>query len=352
MSDNKISVAVATAVGLGAIVGAGIFVLSGTVIALAGAWSLLAFVIVGIIAIIVAMEFGELSSMMPKLKGASYSFVYRAFGSELGFITGIMLYFSYVAAISAIALGFGSYLCSLVGISQAYATYSAIALVVIVTAVNLFGVRKAANMDFGLVALKLFILMMFAGFALIYASGSGHLTVSYLTGSAGSFSISALFAASVAIFFAYTGFQTISTFSNRIRGSRRSAAKAILYAVVISMVVYVLVDIALLMLVPAGVYKINADPLTYALAYVKAPVWLIDAIGIGAIIATASAALAMMLSSSRVMYQMSSNRLLPKVFRRFDQDRDVAGNAVYAKKIATLAANRALMLKLPALPVR
>jgi APA family basic amino acid/polyamine antiporter len=100
-----ISVKVATAVGLGAIIGAGIFVLSGTAIALAGSAALIAFVIVGIIALIVALELGELGSIMPQAEGGSYSYAYEAFGSELGFITGIMLYFAYASSIAPIALG-------------------------------------------------------------------------------------------------------------------------------------------------------------------------------------------------------------------------------------------------------
>ena len=96
----------ATAIGLGAIIGAGIFVLSGTAIALAGSYALVSFVLVGIIALIVALELGELGSIMPQEKGASYSYVRGAFGSELGFITGLLLYFSYVSSIPVIALGF------------------------------------------------------------------------------------------------------------------------------------------------------------------------------------------------------------------------------------------------------
>jgi APA family basic amino acid/polyamine antiporter len=71
MDENRlISVPIATAVGLGAIIGAGIFVLSGTSIALAGADALLAFIVVGLVAIILALEMGELSSLMPDVKGA------------------------------------------------------------------------------------------------------------------------------------------------------------------------------------------------------------------------------------------------------------------------------------------
>src|SRR5271157_437972 len=103
---KKIGIASATAVGLGAIIGAGIFVLSGTAIALAGSFALPAFLIVGAVAMIVALVFGELGSIFPYAKGASYSYAYNAFGSEIGFITGILQYISYATAASAVSLGF------------------------------------------------------------------------------------------------------------------------------------------------------------------------------------------------------------------------------------------------------
>ena len=113
-AKKNISVIVATAVGLGAIIGAGIFVLSGTAIAIAGRNALIAFALVGFVALIVGLELGELGSIMPNVKGASYSYTYKAFGSELGFITGIVKYVSWATAISVISLGFGSYLATLV----------------------------------------------------------------------------------------------------------------------------------------------------------------------------------------------------------------------------------------------
>jgi Amino acid permease len=117
VEDKLIGVPLATAVGLGAIIGAGIFVLSGTSIALAGADALIAFVVVGLAAIILALEMGELSSLMPDVKGASYSYTFKAFGSRIGFITGIFRYLSLAVSISVVSLGFGAYLSSLLKLS-------------------------------------------------------------------------------------------------------------------------------------------------------------------------------------------------------------------------------------------
>ena len=141
---SKISPAVAAAVGLGAIIGAGIFVLSGTAIALAGSFVLVAFALVGVLALIIALELGELGSLLPNVKGASYSYTYKALGSELGFITGIMRYMALSTSIGAIALGFGSYLASFLGMQlSVYSIPFAIVIIFVLSMVNMLGVKKA-----------------------------------------------------------------------------------------------------------------------------------------------------------------------------------------------------------------
>jgi len=335
---QKIGLPTATAVGLGAIIGAGIFVLSGTAIALAGAYSLLAFILVGIVALFVALEMGSLGNIMPHAKGASYSFVYNAFGSELGFVTGILLYFSFATAISAISLGFGSYLASLLGIPvETYGIPLAIALVFALSLLNLFGIKKAAKTDFSLVAIKVSILVIFVAFGIIFALAHPSLFATHLVSKKSQFGIGAIFAASVAIFFAYTGFQSISTFTDRVEGGSRKAAKAIIYSVIISLVLYVLVDMSLLALAPASSYSISADPLSFALKSASAPQWLFILVDFGALIATTSAAIAMILSASRLFYQIGVDKLLPRFSRKYNKKSDVAINGVIISALIGIA---------------
>jgi APA family basic amino acid/polyamine antiporter len=323
-AEGYISIPVATAVGLGAIIGAGIFTLSGAAIALAGTWSLLAFILVGLVAVTVAFQIGEMCSLFPSADGASYSYVYEAFGSELGFVTGILLYFSFASAISVVALGFASYLASMAGLTVDVRILAA-ALIAGLSAVNLLGIRKAAKVDFGLVGIKIVVLLLVVGFAAFLAwRGVSHL-VSLTPPSGGP---GAIFDASVAIFFAYSGFQTISTFAPDVKGGARAAAKAVLASVFISMIIYVLVAVALLVLVPPSEYSITADPLASALVTSRAPGYLILVVDLGALIATASASLALILSSSRIIYQISKDGLLPSFARVYNEKRDVARNGV------------------------
>ena len=303
--------------------------LSGTAIAVAGAYAIIAFIVVGIVALLVAAQLAELGTIMPMRKGAAYSYVYEAFGSELGFITGILLYFSYATAISVVALGFGSYITSMLGMPVVYAVYFAIAAIVALSAVNMLGVKSAAKTDSVLVAIKICILSVFVVAAFWIASSRGTDLAASFASMPAQTGLGPIFAASVVIFFAYSGFQVISTFVSGIKGGAREGAKALMLSVVISMVLYVLIAVALLMLVPASKYTVSqADPLSFALMYSGAPQYLYEIVDLGALIATASATLAMMLSASRIMYQISEDHLLPGIFRKYDGKRDVAGNAV------------------------
>jgi APA family basic amino acid/polyamine antiporter len=337
-NKNKISTAVATAVGLGAIIGAGIYVLSGTAVALAGANALIAFVIVGIVALIIALELGELGSLMPYVKGASYSYTYNAYGSELGFITGMLRYMALATSISAISLGFGSYLSSFLGMSVAtYAIPFAIILIAALSLINMLGVKKAAQTDFGLVAIKICILVIFIGFAIVMAVTKTNIIPANFAFNPSSSGIAGIFAASVVVFFAYSGFQSISTLTDRIKGGTTGYVRAILSAVVISIIIYALVVFSLLLMLPASSYKLAADPLSFALKGSGAPAWLFMLVDIGALIATASATIAMILSSSRSLYQMSIDGLLPAFLKKYDKKRDVAVNGIIISAVIGVA---------------
>jgi hypothetical protein len=256
----------AVAIGLGAIIGAGIFVLSGTAIALAGEFALLSFVLVGVVALIVAFELGELGCLMPNAQGASYSYIRGAFGNEMGFISGILLYFSYVSSVPVIALGFSDYFASLLGFSDyEYQIMIALTLVAVLSLVNILGISKAAKAELGLVSFKIFVLAILVSFAFVLSFQQHFANISNFASLPGQKNLGAVFAASVAIFFAYAGFQSISTVSSEVRGGAKGAARAIIYAVSISLVLYVLVAISLIFLAPATSYGISGDPIAYAL---------------------------------------------------------------------------------------
>ncbi len=304
---KKIGLWGATAIGLGAIIGAGIFVLSGVTINLAGTGALIAFIITGIAAAIIALEMGELSSEMPHERGATYSFTYQAFGSELGFVCGILMYLAFTASAAAIAIGFGSYFASLLGISSsAYAQLFSILIIVILSILIAKGTGKAAETDILLVSFKVLALIVFILFAFYIGNWSGTRFTGFLSKGAGG-----IFSASVIAMFAYAGFQTISSITPDIEGGGRTAAKAIILSVVISGILYVLVTGSMISLANPLQYTGRADPLNFALTSSGAPYWLFILIGIAAVVATTSASLGMLLGGSMLVYQMSKDGLLP-----------------------------------------
>lgn len=309
---KQIGFAAAVAVGLGGIIGAGIFVLSGTMINLAGTGALFAFLLTGFVAIILSLEMGEMTSSMPNTTGASYSFVYNAFGSELGFITGISLYLSFVASVSAIALGFGSYLTSMLGTyNLLYSRIFAVVLIFALMGINLRGLSEAAKADLFIVIFKVGVLIVFILFAL--SAGKFlhfNLSAPMVNGVPG------IFSASVIAMFAYAGFQSIATMAPNIKGGGRTAARAIMAAVVISLVLYILVTLSMLALVPATRFGYVADPLSFALKSASAPIWLFYLVDFAALAATTSATLAMMIAGSQLCHQLSEDGLLPSFFRK------------------------------------
>lgn len=310
---KQIGFASAVAVGLGGIIGAGIFVLSGTMVSLAGTYALFAFLITGLVAIILSFEMGEMASAMPKASGASYSYVYNAFGSELGFITGISLYLSFVAGVAAISLGFGSYLASMLGVTGAYSAYYprifAVILIIALMGINLRGLSEAARADLFIVIFKVAVLIVF----IIFALTAGKFLHFNLVATPPN-GISGLFSASVIAMFAFAGFQSIATMTPNIKGGGKTAARAIMAAVAISLILYILVTFAMLALVPASSYTFAADPLSFALSYVHAYAWLSYLVDFAALAATISATLAMIIAGSQLCHQLSSDGLLPSLF--------------------------------------
>ncbi len=308
---EKIGLIGATAIGLGAIIGAGIFVLSGVAITLSGTGAILAFLLTGVVAILVAFEVGELSSRMPNETGASYSFTYNVFGSELGFMTGILRLLSFVAAIAAISVGFGSYLSSFLNLNSAYSPLFSIILILVLGYITNKGVRKAARTDTVLVTFKVLVLIIFIVFG-IYVGKASNLTISDIFSGS---NLGGIFAASVLSMFAYAGFQSIASITPFLKGGGKTAAKAIILSVLISAVLYMGVTVAMLMLAPKSAYALSGDPLSVALSAVNAPGALTVLIDIAAMVATASATLAMLVGCEMLLFQMAKDGLLPSILK-------------------------------------
>jgi len=316
LSKKQISLWQATAIGLGNIIGAGIFVLAGTVINQAGPGAVLSFLLTAILAITVALNSAELASKIVS-HGGLYSFAKETMGEAMGFVVGWLRAISYAIATSAVSLGFSSYLLTMVDLYSIHLEIIlAIGLMSFAVFLNYVGIKVVAEIEELLVGLTTGGLLIFIIIAFIY----GKWVPSRFTPLVpyGPFSI--IQSASLA-FFAYSGFNTVATLTPEIVEGRKNAPKAIILSLGISTLLYLLVVCGMLALMPWKLYSVTADPLLNALNFSRAPRFVDQIIGAVAVVATVTVTLSLIVAGSRTLLQMSDDGLLPKTLGKKDSPR-------------------------------
>lgn len=295
-----------TMYGIGVILGAGIYALISVGAGVAGNMLWAAFLISAFIAVCTALSYAELSSMFPK-EAAEYTYSRKAFGREwLSFGVGWVLAIGTIVAASTVALGFGGYLHTLTGIDTIMA---ALLLVCIMTVMNYWGIEESANFNNLATSLELLglVLVIFAGFL---TPSDVHADLLELP----STGIGGLLAAVSVIFFAYIGFENIANISEEVKDSRKTVPRALVLALGISTVLYMLVAIA-------AVREVGWQ----ALSESKAPLTLVVSRMLGdyapilsyiALFATGNTVLMFLIVASRILYGMSSAGSLPGHFSK------------------------------------
>jgi APA family basic amino acid/polyamine antiporter len=293
-----------TLYGIGVILGAGIYALISVGAGLAGNMLWFAFLISAVIAIFTALSYAELSSLYPK-DAAEYTYSRKAFGKEwLSFSVGWVLAVGTIVAASTVALGFGGYLHSLTGLD---ATAGALALIAMMTLLNYAGIQESARFNTLATALEML------GLLIVVAAGF----LSPPLADADLFELPAggfpgIIAAVSVIFFAYIGFENIANLSEEVKDSRKTVPRALILALAISTVIYMLVAIA-------AIRELGWE----ALSQSKAPLTLVVSRALGAyapilsyiaLFATANTVLMFLIVPSRILYGMSSGGSLPRPF--------------------------------------
>jgi APA family basic amino acid/polyamine antiporter len=302
---RKLTFIHAVAVGLGNIIGAGIFVMAGSAINAAGPAALVAFAITAVLAISVGLNTAELSSRFPNLEGGVYSFARATMGDTIGFLVGWFRLIAYAVSGAAVALGFASYVIS-VGVPAEVYYPAAAFLILVLTFVEVRGIRLASEMEVGLVIVKIVGLAVFLVAVIALARFTpGNFEPLFPTGGLG-----VMVAANIA-FFAYSGFNTIATLTPDVENGEKTVPKAIITSIVVSTVLYVLVVFALLMAISWVGYGSASDPLSVALSSLKAPPIVSRAVDVAAIAATFAVTLSMIIAGTRTAKQMGEDRLLP-----------------------------------------
>jgi len=280
--------------GVGIILGAGVYVLIGQAAALAGNAIWLAFGLSAIMALLTGLSYAELSSMFPKA-GAEYDYVTNAFNARLAFVIGWLVFLSGVLAAATVALGFAGYFSAL---TSTPVLISAIVLLIVLITLLLYGVKETARVA------VISTLIEVSGLVIIITIGLPHLgSVDYGEMPLG---YSGLFAASALIFFAYQGFESMVKFSEETKKPETTVPKALILALAISVILYVLVSLSVVSVLGWQQLAVSNAPFADVVSAILGPDAAII-IAIIALFATANTALMSMYASSRILYGMAGS---------------------------------------------
>ena len=324
--------------GIGAIIGTGIFTLTGVAAArYAGPAVVLSFIVAGIGCVFAGLCYAEFASMIP-IAGSAYTYGYATLGEIVAWIIGWALVLEYAFGAATVAVGWSGYVASLLGYfgvklpfnatpAVAFSLFGhamsakvdifAMAAIVLITLILVIGVKESANFNSAVVVIKVSIVLLFIGIATSFAFGhwssmtaNWHPFIPKNTGSFGSYGWSGIMRGATLVFFAYIGFDAVSTAAQEAKNPQKDMPFGILGSLVICTVLYIAVSWLLTGLKPYTTLNTPAPVADGAQAIGIG--WGIFVIDIGAIAGLASVMLVMLLGQSRVLYTMSHDGLLPK----------------------------------------
>ena len=336
---RTLSLPALTAFGIGSIIGTGIFVLTGTAAANhAGPALVVSFLLAGCAGAFAALCYAELASMIP-VAGSAYSYAYATLGELVAWFIGWNLVLEYTFSVATVAVGWSAYVVSLlaqfgihlpealiqapvdrgpgdVGLiaTGAILDLPAVLIVAAVAFVCYIGIRESAALNSAIVVLKISVVL---GFVLLGAgfvtADNWHPFVPANTGHFGHFGWSGVLAAAGIIFFAFIGFDTVSTCSQEAKNPRRDVPLGIIASLAICSVLYVATALVLTGMVPYTELDVAA-PVALAIDRHAKLRWLGLPVKLGAIAAMISVMLVMTVGQARIFMAMASDGLLPAWF--------------------------------------
>lgn len=301
----------AIAIGIGGMIGAGIFSILGIVTEISGNVVYLSFIFGGVIALFSTYSYAKLGTKYPSAGGA-VEFLIRGFGD--GILSGgfnFLLWFGYVFALAVYAEGFGNYAATFLppDIAGVSVNIFAVAIILIFTLINVLGTKSVGRSETVIVGVKLAILLSFACLGFFFVKPS-LLAISHLH------SMSNIIVGACILFIGYEGFGLITNTAEDIDNPQKNIPRALYMAVIFTILIYVFVSIVLVGNLSITEIAKSAD---YALAAAAEP--FAGSIGftiiaIGALFSTASAINATLFGGANVSYLMAKKGELPKFFDR------------------------------------
>ncbi|MDK1473344.1 amino acid permease [Streptomyces sp. 549] len=314
-----------TMISIGATLGTGIFVVLGEAVPEAGPAVTVSFVIAGLTALFSALSYAELAGTIPA-SGSSYSYSYATMGELVAWICGLCLILEYGVSVAAVAVGWGEYLNELldgtIGVTLPAALsappgdggfFNLPALLVVLFAMGflLGGARESARVNTIMVMVKIGALLMFCAVAFTGIKAGNYAPFMPL-GMAG------VSAAGASLFFSYIGFDAASTAGEEAKNPQRDLPRAIMLSLLIVTVLYVLVAAVAVGATPWQSFEGSEAALAGVLRDVTGHNFWPVLLAAGAVVAIASVVLAVLYGQTRILFAMSRDGLVPKVFSRVD----------------------------------
>jgi APA family basic amino acid/polyamine antiporter len=308
-----------TAMGVGAIIGTGIFVVIGEGAGVAGPAVILSFVLAAVACAFSALSYAELASSIP-VSGSAYTYTYATLGEIVAWIIGWDLILEYGVSVAAIAVGWGgnlnAFLDSAFGVALPDAiskspedggvfNLPAVFIVLAITALLVRGVTESARVNLVMVVVKLSVLLFFIVVAMVNF-GTGNFQPFAPSG------VDGVTAAAAIIFFAYIGFDAVSTGSEEARNPSRDLPLAIIGSLVICTIFYVLTAVGAIGIASPDQLKASDAPLAAALDQGAGISWAASILALGAVVAITSVVLVILYGQTRIFFAMCRDGLLPQ----------------------------------------
>lgn len=305
--------------GVGAIVGTGIFILPGTVAAShAGPAIIFSFILAAIVCALAGMCYSEFSSAIP-VAGSAYTYGYIVFGEIIAWLVGWALILEYGLAVASVATGWSAYLNTLLGgfninIPQAisgpfnpasgtYVNVPAIAIVLAIASLLTIGIKESTKINSIMVFVKVGVILLFIGVGVFYVKPTNWQPFM-------PFGISGVLSGTSLVIFAYLGFDAVSSAAEEVKNARRNMPIGIIGSLLICSLLYVSVSLVLTGIVPFTNLNVT-DPVSFALQVVHQD-WVAGIISLGAVVGMMTVILVMTYGGTRVLYALGRDGLLPK----------------------------------------
>ncbi|KRM33560.1 amino acid permease family protein [Agrilactobacillus composti DSM 18527 = JCM 14202] len=316
-----------TAMGVGAVVGAGIFITPGIIAAsYAGPAVILSYIVAALVCALSALCYSEFSSAIP-LSGSAYTYVYMVFGELPAWIVGWALISEYLFAVASVAVSWSAYFQNLLTnfnlhlpnfltAATGTAGHHGFGINLIAGIVTFLiglllagGLRESTRLNTIMVFIKIFVIILFVGVAAFSIKASNYHPFM-------PFGVPGIFAGASLAFYAYIGFDAVSTASEEVKNPQKTMPIGIIASLIIASLLYAIVSFVLVGVVHYSQLNVG-DPVAFVLKVIHQD-WVAGIVSLGAVVGMTTVLLVMSYGGTRLLFAISRDGLLPKVFSKIN----------------------------------